>query len=192
MLAGSAAIFLGVGLILALAHGRKTKRVLSTRWLLLGGGLVMPSLVLIALVFAALLLGERLLAAPAQQSIRIQAVARQWQWEFRYPDNGGTGRTLAASPTLFIPAGQVVEFEVTSEDVIHSFWIPRLGGKIDAIPGHTNIVRLRADQPGYYGGVCAEFCGNGHAVMRFAVQAYEPERFEAVMRDLSARQTEQP
>jgi cytochrome c oxidase subunit 2 len=79
-----------------------------------------------------------------------------------------------------------VDFAVTSGDVIHSFWIPRLGGKIDAIPGHINTIRLMAERPGQYGGVCAEFCGEGHSAMRFSVEAHGATGFEDVLQQLSA------
>ena len=74
---------------------------------------------------------------------------------------------------------------MTSEDVIHAFWIPRLGGKIDAVPGHVTHIRLRADAPGVYGGICAEFCGTDHAAMFFRVEAHPPERYAEVLARLA-------
>ncbi len=76
--------------------------------------------------------------------------------------------TRFPSPTLF----RSFEVHVTSRDVIHSFWLPRLGGKIDAIPGQVNIIRLQVAEPGVYRGQCAEFCGVGHAAMSFTLQAH--------------------
>jgi len=81
---------------------------------------------------------------------------------------------------LDIPAGRTVEIMVTGTDVIHSFWVPRLGGKIDAIPGTTNRILIRADVPGRYGGVCAEFCGTGHAGMDFSVIAHDRDAWAAI------------
>ncbi|WP_250157130.1 cytochrome c oxidase subunit II [Tianweitania aestuarii] len=186
MLWGSTAIFLFVSLILCLALTQRGQRLLSPRWLLIGGGLAFPSVVLVALVAVSLALGERLLVYANEAPLRIEAVARQWQWEFRYGDD----TNIATLDKLHIPAGRPVDFAVTSDDVIHSFWIPRLGGKMDAIPGHTNTIRLMADKPGTYGGVCAEFCGEGHAIMRFSVQAHEPNEFNDVMQQLSASRAE--
>lgn len=143
------------------------------------GGLVMPGAVLTALLIAALVLGERIIARPLdQRPLRVTAQARQWSWGFAYPDSRTAGLTMNV---LHIPAGEPVDVIVTTVDVIHSFWVPRLGGKIDAIPGHRNVVRLQADRPGVYGGVCAEFCGAGHSGMSFAVLAHEPEEFAAIM-----------
>ncbi|CAH1655385.1 MULTISPECIES: cytochrome c oxidase subunit II [unclassified Chelatococcus] len=169
MLGSGVAIFMAVWFVLVLALLRPgALRRFGTRRTILWGGLIVPTFILTALVVAALALGERLLALPREDMPpRIEVVARQWSWEFRYPD-GTVGEGL-----LRMPAGQDVDFVVTSEDVIHSFWIPRLGGKIDAIPGHRNIIRLRADRPGVFGGICAEYCGIGHAIMPFTVEAYE-------------------
>ena len=104
--------------------------------------------------------------------LRVEARPQQWVWEFRYPGVEG-----ATTGTLHLPAGRPVDVAVIGTDVIHSFWVPRLGGKIDAIPGHVNVIRLSADRPGTYGGVCAEFCGTGHADMAFTVIAHPPETY---------------
>lgn len=180
MLGASAVIFVWMCAVLAFALMRPAPlRAFGTSRTILWGGVVIPMAVLTALVIAAFALGERLLATPRENMpLRIEAVARQWQWEFRYPDGTTT------SGRLHIPAGQDVDFAVTTQDVIHGFWIPRLGGKIDAIPGHVNVIRLRADRPGVYGGVCAEFCGVGHAAMRFTVEAHEQAQFASVMAGL--------
>ena len=127
----------------------------------------------------AFVLGERLVARPGSaEPLRLEAEGRQWQWTFRYPEAGG----LVTVDTLHIPAGREIAFTVTSADVIHSFWVPRLGGKIDAVPGHRNTIRLRADRPGRYGGACAEFCGIGHTAMRFTVVAHPAADYDAALR----------
>src|SRR5690606_37765736 len=104
--------------------------------------------------------------------------AMMWQWRFSYSDSPGVAPTEGI---LHIPAGKTVEVAVVSSDVIHSFWIPRLGGKIDAIPGHTTYIRLRADRPGRFGGICSEYCGTGHAAMHFEVRAHAPEDYAAFL-----------
>ena len=120
-------------------------------------------------------MGERLRGGSGSQSpLQIEAVSHQWWWEFRYPNADG----VVTSDVLHIPAGREIVFRVTSVDVIHSFWIPRLGGKIDAIPGHQNTIILKADAPGTYGGVCAEFCGSGHSQMRFRVVAHAEDTYD--------------
>ena len=101
----------------------------------------------------------------------IEAEARQWSWTFRYADHPDLP---PEENGIAIPVGQPVEFRLTSADVIHSFWVPQLGGKMDAIPGHRNVHRLMADVPGTHEGLCAEFCGIGHAAMRFEVVVYDP------------------
>src|SRR5690606_31578213 len=92
----------------------------------------------------------------------------------RYPDYG-----ITTTNNLHIPAGTVIDLNLQSADVIHSFWVPRLAGKLDNIPGRTNTMWLTADEPGTYYGQCAEFCGLGHALMRFQVIAHEPDEFQA-------------
>jgi cytochrome c oxidase subunit 2 len=147
-------------------------RIAGRHWIV-GGGVAMPVVILAALVFAALVLGERLLARSEDPGLwRVEVVARQWQWQFAYPDDP---QAQPAVNLLRIPVGQPVELIVTSEDVIHSIWIPRLAGKIDAIPGRINRIRLRADAPGRYAGNCAEYCGIGHTGMLFEIEAYVPE-----------------
>jgi cytochrome c oxidase subunit 2 len=102
--------------------------------------------------------------------MRIEVQARMWAWEFVYPEGPSTTPT---TDVLHLPVGRHVDLVVTSVDVIHSFWIPRLGGKIDAIPGRMTVIRLQADRPGTYHGICAEFCGTGHTNMLFTVEARE-------------------
>jgi cytochrome c oxidase subunit II len=180
MLAGSAVLFLGVvGLFgLALLRPAWLAGISARNWII-HGGVTMSSIVIVLLLIAAFTLGERLIARPLDNApLTVQANGRMWVWEFSYPDAPGEGMT---TDVLHIPAGEVVDVVVTSSDVIHSFWSPRLGGKIDAIPGHENVVRLTADRPGTYRGVCAEFCGIGHAGMDFVVIAHPPEDYEEAL-----------
>lgn len=188
MLAGAAVILLLVMAAFAWSFRPGARRVLTPRFMIVGCGVVFSSIVLTLLVGTAFVLGERLLPHPREpRPLVIEVVARQWQWEFRYPEAGD----LSTLDRLHIPAGRDIDFTVVSEDVIHSFWIPRLGGKIDAIPGHTNRVRLHADRAGTYGGVCAEFCGLDHTGMRFTVIAHEAEDYAAAL-ERAARDGGQP
>lgn len=168
MLAGASLIFAVVATLLAYAFWRadRTIEVSGRRWIV-GGGLVFPTVTLSALLAYSLLVGERVLARVDPNALVVEAVASQFAWTFRYPDRPD----LPPSDVLAIPVGRTVEMRVTSTDVIHSFWVPALAGKIDAIPGHVNVIRLRADRPGIYRGQCAEFCGAGHAAMGFLVEA---------------------
>lgn len=170
-------IFMATASVLVLAVVRPSwLRAFGEARLILWGGLVIPLVLLAGLVAAAFALGERGIAAAREPAaLRIEAVARQWVWQFRYP--GGHVTTNL----LHLPAGRDVDIVLTSEDVIHSFWVPRLAGKLDAIPGHTNILRLHADRAGKYGGVCTEYCGIGHAPMRFDVEVHEEEAFRRIL-----------
>jgi cytochrome c oxidase subunit 2 len=113
--------------------------------------------------------------AGAQGGLEIRVVGRQFYWQFEYP-NG-----VIAVDTMRAPAGVPVTLEVTSPDdgVIHSWWIPALGGKIDAIPGTVNQTWFQADQPGVYRGQCAELCGLQHANMLAAVEVMRADEFTA-------------
>ncbi len=184
MLSGGAVIFAATSAALAIAWLRPGLFGKSpVRLLLMWGGLILPSIVITTLVLSAFALGERLIGPNSSgKPLQIEAEARQWYWIFRYP----AASNLETIDTLHIPAGRKIEFIVTSADVIHSFWAPRLGGKIDAIPGHRTRIQLVADKPGRYGGVCAEYCGEGHGPMRFTVHAYTAEDYESVLARVAA------
>lgn len=97
-------------------------------------------------------------------ALKVQVTGHQWWWEYKYPDLG-----ITTANEMHLPVGKPVQIAITSADVIHSFWAPRLGGKRDAIPGHVNHIALRADSVGDYSGQCAEFCGASHANMGLRV-----------------------
>ncbi|MBI3734824.1 MAG: cytochrome c oxidase subunit II [Chloroflexi bacterium] len=107
-------------------------------------------------------------------AINVRVIGHQWWWEFQYPD-----LKLVTASDMHIPAGQTVAYTLESVDVIHSFWVPQLGGKTDLIPGHINKGSFSADQPGEFFGQCAEFCGQQHAQMRFHVIADTAADFQA-------------
>ncbi|MDP2483731.1 MAG: cytochrome c oxidase subunit II [Candidatus Palauibacterales bacterium] len=108
------------------------------------------------------------------ESLVVEAIGHQWWWEFRYPDLG-----VVTANEMHIPVGTQIDVRLTSADVIHSFWFPRLGGKRDAIPGHENQIWFTADSAGLYLGQCAEFCGLSHALMKMQLVAEAPEAFQA-------------
>ncbi|MBB1092970.1 cytochrome c oxidase subunit II [Rhodopseudomonas palustris] len=184
MLIGAAVLFALVMALLLWAFVRpSTGTAGSPKLWLVGGGLLLPALVLAPLLAYALSTGERLLPHPgSSDTLQIDVEARQWQWTFRYPEERD-GARLSIN-TLHIPVGRPIDLRVSSADVIHSFWIPRLGGKIDAIPGHVNRIRLSASQGGIYRGVCAEFCGTEHTRMEFSVEAHPPEAYRDRLRTL--------
>ncbi|MPY94919.1 MAG: cytochrome c oxidase subunit II [Acidimicrobiia bacterium] len=109
--------------------------------------------------------------APADALV-VDVVGHQWWWEVRYRKEGVT-----TANELHVPVGRPIALRLTSADVIHSFWVPELGGKLDLLPDGTNTLVLQADQPGEYRGECAEFCGLQHARMRITVVAEPAEQF---------------
>ncbi len=111
---------------------------------------------------------------PSEDMLKVKVTAHQYWWEFEYPDLG-----IVTAQDLYIPTGQQVYVELTSKDVLHSFWVPALAGKLDTNPGEINRMRLGANEPGVYDGKCAELCGPSHALMDFKVVALEPADFEA-------------
>lgn len=143
----------------------------ARRWIVFGG-LLLPVSSLAALLAIGIPMGQRMLAAPDDDALRIVVTAHQWWWQVQYPDRG-----IEVRNTIHIPVATPVDVHLTSGEVIHSFWVPRLAGKLDVLPGRTNILRLQADRPGRYQGQCAEFCGIGHAHMRFEVIAHSQEDF---------------
>ncbi len=133
---------------------------------IVGLGLAMPIAVLMVLLGFALWIGERNLpTGPPAQTIEVTAY--NYGWEFCYED--GT----CSQNVLRLPTQRPVDLDIRSTDVIHSLWIPRLAGKMDAIPGQVNRLRIEANAPGIYEAVCAEYCGIGHAGHRFVVEAYD-------------------
>lgn len=178
MLAGGAVLFVLVMALLALAFLRPGwgERVRPGVWLL-GLGFVMPMVVLTALLIVAFVGGERILAHPDEPGlVRVEAHASRWQWEFSYPDQPGAPVTR---DLLHLPADRPVDVVVTSADVVHAFWVPRLAGKIDAVPGHANVIRLRTGPPGTYLGRSAEFSGPGYAGMMFTVEVEPYDAYRA-------------
>ena len=113
-------------------------------------------------------------AGKDENRMTIEAIGHQWWFEFRYPS-----MDIVTANDLYIPTGQWIQLELSSQDVIHSFWVPRLFGKEDMIPNRTTFINFRADEPGEYIGQCAEFCGIAHGKMQFRVIALPPEEFEA-------------
>jgi cytochrome c oxidase subunit II len=146
---------------------------LVRRWIV-GGGVLLP-LVIITVVFGATLVAMRdTPRASASEDLVIEIVGHQFWYEIRYP-----GADVVTANELHIPVGRPVSFELTSVDVIHSFWVPALGGKMDMMPDGTNTLVLQADEPGEHRSRCAEFCGLQHTRMGMVVVAEPEEDFAA-------------
>tara|TARA_B100000749_G_scaffold261771_1_gene234218 strand:+ start:2248 stop:2823 length:576 start_codon:yes stop_codon:yes gene_type:complete len=146
---------------------------LQNRWVI-GGGLLLPSISIVVILVTGIALGQRMLplAPPTGEVLRIEVTAHQWWWAVHYPDSN-----IRLKNELHMPAGVPVDLHLDSADVVHSFWVPRLGGKMDMFPGRTNVLRLEADAPGRYHGICSEFCGRGHTAMHFTVTAHSAADF---------------
>lgn len=180
LIVGSTAILLGVIVLtgLAMVGSARWRRRLASEKLVIGGGIVFPVVLLTAL----LIYGLAILRAGGADhvgadAVRIAVVGERWWWRVIYTD--AAGRTFESANEIRIPAGHPVELALSTADVIHSFWVPKLAGKLDMIPGRTNILTLRAETPGVSRGQCAEYCGGAHALMAFFVVAMPPEEFDA-------------
>ena len=164
------AVLLAVGLF---RRPRNGERRPGSRWLL-AGGVLMP-IVVLALVFAATVAAMRALPDDGDaDALVVEITGHQWWFEVSYPEEG-----VRTVDELHMPVGRPVAFHLTSADVIHGFWIPELGGKMDLLPDGTNVLVLQADEPGEYGAPCAEFCGLEHAQMRLHVVVESPQEFQA-------------
>lgn len=176
MLVGAGAIFLFVAALLVVAWRRNGAGASEKIWFW-GLGLAFPMITLTALTVYGLVVGQRLRPVPAPDVVVVRAEARQWVWDFGYADAPG----VITTNILHIPAGRPVDVEITSRDVVHSFWVPRLAGKLDAIPGHVNRLRLQADQPGDYAGASAEFSGAGYDTHVFILRAHDEAGWSAFL-----------
>lgn len=142
----------------------------STRFIVVSGILV-PAVILLALLVASLRSTVALRTPTTGTTVRI--VGHQWWWHVEYPQLG-----IVTANELHLPRGEPVRLELESADVIHSLWVPNLTGKMDLVPGRTNVFWLQGDQPAVYRGQCAEFCGLQHARMGLHVVVLEREDFE--------------
>lgn len=175
--AGAFVIFTGVMALLWIALRRRPVRANARLWLL-GGGLAFPTLVLAALFAYSQWHKPPWRVAPPKDALVVGVTARLWWWELRYRDPG-SGREIVAANEIHIPVGRPVYFGLASADVIHSFWVPALGGKMDMVPGRIQHLQLQAERAGTWRGQCAEFCGEEHARMALHVVAQAPEAFDA-------------
>lgn len=209
MAAGTGVVLLLMVVLAALALRQNPPRAPDSRGvrvLLIAGGLALPSVTIAILLVYGLRLDEAQwppgVRAEAAQAFHVDVIAHQWWWEVRYPGleasapvspaappvipaheapaGGGESQAPRTVNVLHVPAGVPLHLRIMSSDVIHGFWVPRISGKLDAVPGQVNRLRLMVDEPGEYAGVCAEYCGEGHAHMPFTLVAYPPEKMAAL------------
>ena len=142
------------------------------------GWTILPALLLAGVGGASVLTLLDLEETP-EGAREITVVGQQWWWEYRYDVDGDGTDDIVTANDLVIPAGQPVSLTITSRDVIHSFWIPGLNGKRDAVPGREHPLQMEADEPGVYRGQCTEYCGLSHGYMRMRVVALSEADYEA-------------
>jgi cytochrome c oxidase subunit 2 len=151
-------------------HGNKTLEIVWT---------IIPAVILLAIFIPTV----RTIYAHSDQSnegnFTVEVYAKQWWWEVHYGDDTGGAAGVITANEIHVPQGAEVVFELFSNNVIHSFWVPQLSGKLDVVPGHDNKLPITTDNLGYYFGQCAEFCGDSHALMRFKVIVQPQEEFDA-------------
>jgi len=160
------------------------------------GWTILPAVVLAVVTVPTVATIWDLARKPPADALNVTVTGRQWWWKYEYTDadmKTSSGAQLITANELVIPTGRTVYLTVTADSdpgahttdgipgfaVIHSFWVPELAGKQDAVPGRDNHILMEADHPGVYHGQCAEFCGLNHGIMRLEVRALSPEDFDA-------------
>ena len=178
VLAGGAVVILVLVMAL-LVHGAlgEPRRTSTGLWVI-GGGILFPVAVLSALLGYDQGLTHALTAPASAGAPRIEVEGRQWWWEVRYLAQAADRNAVITANEIHIPTGVPVELILTTPDVIHSFWVPSLAGKVDMVPGRRNRLTLHANRQGVYRGQCAEFCGVQHAQMALLVVAAPTATFQ--------------
>ncbi len=148
-------------------HGNQKLEVLWT---------IIPAIVLVAIFIPTVRTMFEIDSRADDSEYTIQVYGKQWWWEVLYTEPESVANIVTAND-IYIPVGKRVKVELLSSNVIHSFYVPQLAGKMDLIPGHTNVMSIQADEPGMYFGECTEFCGDSHAYMRFKVIAVPEDQF---------------
>lgn len=178
MVAGFGALFV---IVLAIVWFAWVVRRPAGRWWVWAGGIVLPLATILVLMVAstAVLVAS---TRPAPEALVVEVTGHQFWWDIVYDPEGAAIRD---ANELVLPAGQPVTLRLKSNDVIHSFWVPSVAGKMDMIPGRVNTLTVRAGEPGRYRGQCAEFCGLSHPRMAFEVVVMEPAAFALWLADLA-------
>ncbi len=178
-----AAIILIVVMMLVLVAVRGPaglRGVIASRSMIIAGGVAFPVVVLTALLAWGLAIARDIRVSGQEPAVRIEVSGEQWWWRVTYLDSAQRPLFVTGNE-IHLPAGSEAAFSLVSPDVIHSFWIPSLGGKMDMIPGRTNSLVVRPERPGVYRGQCAEFCGAQHALMSLIAVVETPDDFAAWM-----------
>jgi cytochrome c oxidase subunit 2 len=157
---------------------RTPRRPPQPRRVVVTGGVVLPAVLLAGLVGRGVPpIADLVDGPPAAGVLRVRVAGEQWWWRVRYP--AGDGAEVESANHLRLPRGRTTHVELTSDNVIHAFWVPSIAGKIDMIPGRTTYLTLAPTRTGTFRGLCAEYCGTSHARMTFDVVVLEPAAFES-------------
>jgi cytochrome c oxidase subunit II len=178
MAVGAAIVWLSVVAIAvyAIRTRRESHSQREVNFLIIGGGVALPTVALGALLAHGLPVLPAVLTPAPEGSLRIHVTGKQWWWRVQYMTAAGDVET---ANELRLPVGQRVELQLSSPDVIHSFWVPSIAGKMDMIPGRVTRLALEPTHTGVFRGACAEYCGTSHALMAFLVVVTEPGEFDA-------------
>jgi cytochrome c oxidase subunit 2 len=158
----------------ALIARKRERPVLGTRFVFVAG-IAIPVVILVIMLIRDVQVHKKV--AEAKEEFHVQVIGHMWWFEVRYPEHG-----IVDANEIHVPAGVMVRYELSSAHMIHSFWVPRLGGKRDQLPDHPTNLHLLADHPGVYRGICTEYCAGQHARMAFRLVAHGPEEFEQWLR----------
>lgn len=191
---GTAVIWLGMIAITLYAIRAKPdpkRTVKRARMLIVIGGVAVPVVVLSGLLVFGLAMLPPMVAPAPEGSLKITVIGEQWWWRVRYSKEG---QPVELANEIRLPLGEPVQFVLFSSNVIHSFWIPSLGGKRDMVPGRATQIALTASRKGFFRGVCAEYCGTSHALMSFPVLVLGKEEFTTWLdqQSTNAREPENP
>lgn len=174
VLGGAVALIVLVAVLVALFRGRTNdeRTPLVENRFIIGGGLVFPVVVLAVVAFVTVDSTANLRRTASNAQV-VDVVGEQWFWRITYPDSG-----VVTANELRLPVDRPVEVRLRSNDVVHSFWVPQLAGKLDLIPGQTGTLRFTPQRVGTFRGECAEFCGLQHANMNFVVDVLSQAAFD--------------
>jgi cytochrome c oxidase subunit 2 len=178
MTGGSLLVWIFV-VALAIYYARRSRGEKNRRrdyWLIGGGGVVFPGVTLTVLLIYGLAMIPPTVERAPEGSLQVAVTGEQWWWRVRYLRPGGQEVVLANE--VRIPVGQPTQLRLDSDNVIHSFWVPSLAGKMDMIPGRVTWLTMRPTATGIFRGACAEYCGTSHALMAFYVEVMEQAAFE--------------
>jgi cytochrome c oxidase subunit II len=176
MMVGAIVVWIGVvaAAIYAIRVNRGAHTQRDANLFIIGGGVALPTVVLAALLWYGLPMLPRVMALAPPDALRIHVTGKQWWWRVQYATPDGFVET---ANELRLPVGQRLELQLSSPDVIHSFWVPSIAGKMDMIPGRITRLALEPTRTGTFRGACAEYCGASHALMAFDVVVTSGDEF---------------